>query len=311
MKKIIILLKIFITGGAGFIGRHLTEFFLKNNKVCIYDNLSNSSNKDISQLVKNGADFVKGDILDYEYLKKSCSEFDVVIHLAAISDVKKSTQNPEMTEKVNVSGTTNVLKCCVENNIKKIIFSSSAAVYGNCKIPISEKSDIKPISTYGVSKMKGEKQINEFSNHSGLNTICLRLFNVYGKGQNKEYAGVISKFLDGISEKDEIIIYGDGEQTRDFISIKDVVKAFHCAIKKETTDNEIFNIASGKSITIKNLATLIASIFNKKIKINYKLENKHEIKFSEADIALAQKDLGFNPEIKLEKGLRDLVSISH
>ena len=310
-KKTVKLVKIFITGGAGFIGRHLVEFFLEKNKVCIYDNLSNSSSKDILQLIEKGAEFVKGDILDYEHLRKSCNGFDVIIHLAAISDVKRSLTHPKITNDVNVNGTDNVLKCCLDNRIKKMIFSSSAAVYGNSKLPIAERSSIEPTSIYGISKMKAEKQIKEFSNRFGLNAVCLRLFNVYGEGQNKKYAGVISKFMNSILKNNEIIIYGDGKQTRDFISIKDVVGSFQCALKKETTGQNTYNIASGESISIKDLAKLIMLICNKKIKISYESENKSEIKFSRANITLAQKELGFNPEIKLDKGISDLVSITY
>ena len=304
-------MKIFITGGAGFIGRHLVEFFLEKNKVCIYDNLSNSSSKDILQLIEKGAEFVKGDILDYEYLKKSCNGFDVIIHLAAISDVKRSSTHPKITNDINVNGTDNVLKCCLDNRIKKMIFSSSAAVYGNSKLPISEKSSIEPTSTYGISKMKAEKQIKEFSNRFGLNVICLRLFNVYGEGQNKKYAGVISKFMNSVLKNNEMIIYGDGEQTRDFISIKDVIESFQCALEKETTGQNTYNIASGESISIKDLAKLIMLIFNKKIKISYESENKSEIIFSKANITLAQKEIGFNPKIKLDEGIYDLIPITY
>ena len=305
------LLKIFITGGAGFIGRHVAELFFKENKVCIYDNLSNSSRKNIDHLIENGADFVKGDILDYEYLKRSCFGFDVIIHLAAISDVKKSLACPEITNSVNVDGTTNVLKCCMDNKIKKMIFSSSAAVYKSSRLPMSERSNVEPISTYGKSKMKAEMQVREFSKSFGLNTTCLRLFNVYGKGQNRENTGVISRFLNDISENNEVTIYGNGEQTRDFISIKDVVTAFQCAIEKEAKGDVTYNIASGKSISIKNLAEVIASNINKKVKVKYKPGDKSEVKFSEASIALAQKELGFSPKIELSEGISDLISITH
>ena len=305
------LLKIFITGGAGFIGRHVAEFFFKENKVCIYDNLSNSSRKNIDHLIENGADFVKGDILDYEYLKRSCFGFDVIIHLAAISDVKKSLACPEITNSVNVDGTTNVLKCCMDNKIKKMIFSSSAAVYKSSRLPMSERSNVEPISTYGRSKMKAETQVREFSKNFGLNATCLRLFNVYGKGQNRGNTGVISRFLNDISENNEVTIYGNGNQTRDFISIKDVVAAFQCAIEKEARGEVTYNIASGKSISIKNLAEVIASNINKKVKVKYKPEDKSEIKFSEANIALAQKELGFSPKIELSEGISDLISITH
>jgi len=303
-------LKILVTGGAGFIGRNLVKSFLKNNTIRIFDNLSNSSKEKISSMIENGVDFVNGDILDYETLVQSCKGYDVVIHLAAKTDVRESILHPEITNKVNVTGTINVLKSCIENKIKKIIFASSAAVYGDCKeLPISEKSKTNPLSPYGISKLKAEEQIQMFSEKFKMCGICLRIFNVYGKGQNEQYAGVISKFIKNISKDKPIIINGDGTQTRDFVSISDVVNSFHHAIK--LTKSATYNIASGKETSINELVKKLITINGKKIKIKFTDNKNEEIKNSLADISLAQKELGFEPKIELEKGLVDLISISN
>jgi UDP-glucose 4-epimerase len=156
-------LKILVTGGAGFIGRNLADFLLNENEVTIYDNLSNSSKEDLNPLLKKGAKFVQADILDYLSLQKSCVGFDVIIHLAAKSDVAQSITNPKITNEVNVTGTINVLKCCVKNKIKKLIFASSAAVYGNCDFTINERTETSPLSPYGKSKLDAEKEIEKFA----------------------------------------------------------------------------------------------------------------------------------------------------
>lgn len=246
-------MKILVTGGAGFIGRYLVESLLKNNTVTIYDNLENSSEKSVLPLMESGAIFVKGDILDYELLRRSCVGHDVVIHLAAKSDVTESTLHPEITEKTNVEGTENILKCCVENNIRKIVFASSAAVYGNSEeVPVTEKSIPNPISPYGKSKLSAETIIKKTCEENNFGYVILRMFNVYGKGQNENYSGVITKFVRNIANNQPLAIYGDGEQTRDFVSIRDVVKAFDSAIKSEK--NGTYNIASGESLSINELA---------------------------------------------------------
>lgn len=292
-------MKILVTGGAGFIGRHLVSAILDKHQVTIYDNLSNSSEKEIIPLTNRGVKFIKGDILDFKKLLESSREIDVIIHLAAKSDVSDSIIHPEITNDTNVNGTINVLKCCVQNKIK-IIFASSAAVYGDCiKLPITEKSKTEPLSPYGKSKLDAEEQIRKVR----ADAIILRLFNVYGEGQNDQYSGVISKFLKNISEDKPLVIYGDGNQTRDFISIYDVIDAFSCAISSENSGT--YNIASGVSISINDLAKMMLEISGKNLEMIYKKEKLGEIKFSQCDISLAQK-LGFSPNIDLERGLRDL-----
>jgi UDP-glucose 4-epimerase len=292
-------LNVLITGGAGFIGRYLAEHLLDNNQVTIYDNLSNSSIEKISFLIDRGVKFIKGNILDFEKLVESTRNFDVIIHLAAKSDVAESVIYPKDTIDVNVNGTINVLKCCVQNKIKKLIFASSAAVYGNCELPITEKSKTEPLSPYGKSKLDAEEQIkiagNEFC------AIILRIFNVYGKGQNEKYAGVISKFLKNVSENKPLVIYGDGNQSRDFVSVYDVVESFECAIKSDHSNT--YNIASGKSVSINELAEMILLISGKKLDIIHKERKEGDIKNSVVDVTFAEKNLGFSAK----KILRDTV----
>ena len=294
-------MKILITGGAGFIGRYLAERLCNNNQITIYDDLSNSDEEKISFLIQKGIKFIKGDVLDFQKLVESSKNFELVIHLAAKSDVAESIIYPQDTINVNVNGTINVLKCCVQNKIKKIIFASSAAVYGNCDKLITEKSKTEPLSPYGKSKLDAEEQIRKFAK-DGLIAISLRIFNVYGKGQNVQYAGVISKFLKNISDYKPFVIYGDGNQTRDFVSVYDVVDAFECAILSDHTNT--YNIASGKSISINELSEMISLVSGKKIGIIHKEQKKGDIKYSVVDVSLAKKDLGFSAK----KSLRDELS---
>jgi len=284
-------LNILITGGAGFIGKHLVEFLLKNNQVLIYDDLSSSSKEIISNLEKKGAKFLQGDILDGDSLCEFSKGVDVIIHLAAKSDVKESMINPEITNKVNVDGTTNVMQCCVKNKIKKIIFASSAAVYGDCNGTIIESSVTNPQSPYGQSKLDAEKIIVKNCKENKIEHIIFRMFNVYGKGQNKQYAGVISKFLESVKDDKPIVIYGDGKQTRDFVSIYDIVEAFHIALKSDKTGT--YNIASGKSISINELSEIIFDVFGKKLEIKHKDVQKGDIKNSVVNISLVKNELRF------------------
>ena len=303
-------MKILVTGGAGFIGGYLVDFLLKNHKVTIYDNLSTGSQSIVNASIKKGALFIKGDILDHDTLSKSSKGFDVMIHLAAKLDVAESVSHPEIVENVNVNGTINVLNCCIKNKIKKMVFASSAAVYGNSSTAVTEKSETRPLSPYGTSKMLAENKIREMSKNN-LDCIILRIFNVYGKRQNKQYAGVISNFIENISKDSPLLIYGDGSQTRDFVSINDVVDAFDAAAAVKTNSSGTYNVASGRSISIKELAKMFLDIYGKKVGIKYKPAKKEDIKYSQADITLAKKELEFNPKANLKEGLSDLISISN
>ena len=301
-------MKFLVTGGAGFIGKHLIAKLLDDgHEITIFDNFSSSSKNDITHLLENGISIVTGDILDYDLLLKSISNHDFVIHLAAQTSVSESIANPKTTIDIIVDGTVNVLKSCVKANVKNLIFSSSAAVYGNSPdMPISEISQPNPISPYGASKLVAEHNLRAFSKFFGLNCISLRLFNVYGNSKSSK-DDVIRKFLKNISNETPLEIFGDGTQTRDFVHISDVLQAFSCAIKNiEAKRGEIYNIGGGKPTSINELASLLISSKGKEMQIIHKPAIQGEIKFSEADISLAKTDIIYSPEMSLRDGLASL-----
>jgi len=301
---------IVITGGAGFVGRSLVDNLLElGEKVTIFDNFSNSSRAEIQSLLKKGASLVEGDIRNLTELEKCLSHCKTVIHLAAQIDVQKSILNPKENYEINVEGTNNLLKACIKQNVKNIIAASSAAVYGNPnELPLTESSLTIPQSPYGESKLKMEQQLTDFSKIHNLNSISLRFFNIYGKGQTDAYAGVITKFMKNIKEDKPLIIFGDGSNTRDFVFIDDVVNSIKCAI--ENIDGErgkCYNIAGGSFTSIKELAKIILSISGKILEIKFSSPKEGDISHSQANINLAKKELSFIPRFLLRQGLETLL----
>ena len=302
-------MKFLVTGGAGFIGRHLVAKLLHDqHEITIFDNFSSSSKNDITHLLEDGVGLVTGDILDYDLLLKSMPNYDFVIHLAAQTSVSQSVANPKTTADIIVDGTVNVLKSCVKTNVKNIIFSSSAAVYGNSiNTLLAENAQLSPLSSYGASKLVAEYNLLAFSKLFGLNCISLRLFNVYGNGQSSE-AGVIRKFLKNISKDAPIEIFGDGVQSRDFVHVSDVIQAFYCAIRNiETKRGEVYNIGSGTATSINELASLLFSSKGKDLQVIHKPALEGEIKDSKADISLVENDIGYSPQVSLSNWLANLV----
>ena len=294
-------MKIIITGGAGFIGKHLVELLIKKeNDITIFDNFSNSKEESVMYLKNLGAKIVKGDIRKIGDINNAIKDHDIVIHLAAKISVEESIKSPSETFQTNVEGTKNVLIACEKNQIKKIIVASSAAVYGESEadVKLTEKSKINPISPYGESKVVMENEIKKITENNDMNYVILRFFNIYGKSQSPEYAGVITKFIKKIEMNQSLEIFGDGMQTRDFISVKDVVNSIYHSI--ENGKNQIYNIGSGKPITIKQLAKLMITLSKKELKINYNDIKKGDIRFSEADVSLAKKELHYLPKYTLE-----------
>ena len=303
-------MNIFVTGGAGFIGSFLTEHLLQNgHNVTVYDSLVNSSEDNAKRLQKLNANFICGDISDLDNLSKSISGHDVCIHLAAQIDVLESVKNPLNNNTINISGTRNVLNSCVKNNVS-VIAASTAALYEESKEPLSESSSIKPKSPYGESKLAMEQILYDYSKIHHINSLSLRIFNVFGKGQNIKYAGVITKFLENIRNDKNLTIFGDGNATRDFVSVNDVVDAIVLAIKRiEGKRGEIINVGSGNSIKISELAKMMISISGKdSSRIEYKPENNDEIINSKSNISLARKMLEFSPKISLREGLEELIN---
>ena len=292
-------MKIVVTGGAGFIGLHLVNHLLKEeNQITILDNFSNSDKNLTKILQHKNLKIIEGDIRKIDDMNNCLKEQDIVIHLAAKISVSQSILNPSETFEVNVDGTKNVLEACKKNYVKKIIIASSAAVYGegSSGMKLKESAKTNPISPYGKSKLKMEQEIEK---NNKIDCVILRFFNIFGIGQTPEYAGVITKFIEMISSNKPLEIFGDGMQTRDFVSINDVVESIYDAIKNGK--NGTYNIASGKTITINELAEFMMSLSGKNLEIRHISEKHGDIRFSEADISLAKSKIGYVPKLGLNE----------
>jgi len=301
-------MKIFVTGGAGFIGKHLIKLLVnQNHQITIFDNFSNSSIDDLKGNEFKKITIIKGDILDIEDIIKNLPGHDIVVHLAAKISVNESIKNPEETFQVNVKGTENVLNASIENRVKQIFAFSSAAIYGNNEDKnyySKEIDDTIPISPYGESKIKMEKEIHRICTNNKIKSTIFRLFNVYGKGQSNEYAGVISKFANYIKNEKPLVIYGNGEQSRDFIAIEDITELIGKMIELELgSKDQIYNLGTGIPTSIIELADLMTKLEGKKICKLFKEQRDGEILHSCASIEKAKKELGFNPKISLKEGL--------
>lgn len=300
--------KVVITGGAGFIGANLAKELAVDNSVIIIDDLSTGNKENLTDLPTENVEFVEGSICDISLLKRLFTNVDFVFHQAAISSVHKSIENPLATNEVNVTGTLNVLLAARDNGVKKVIYASSAAVYGDTTMnPQREDMMPNPQSPYAVTKLVGEYYCQAFRAVYGLPTVSLRYFNAYGPKQdpNSEYSAVIPRFINRLSEGNPPIIFGDGEQTRDFVFVSDVVRANILAAESEVSG--VFNIGQGQRVTINELAELIIRLLNKEPGVVYKEARVGDIRHSLADISKAGL-FGYQPQYDLEQGLRATIN---
>jgi nucleoside-diphosphate-sugar epimerase len=305
--------RVLVTGGAGFIGSHLVDRLLSEGfEVVVLDDFSSGRMENISHY-EDLKEFhlVKGDVRSSSIVNKVVEGVDVVFHEAALVDVPLSIKNPLLFDEVNVDGTLNLLKASFDSDVKRFIFASSAAVYGDSK-PAKKKENmpLKPISPYGVSKLSAENYVQVFNELYGLETVCLRYFNVYGPRQvfASSYSGVITSFVNRLLKGQPPIINGDGKQTRDFVHVDDVVSANLLALDGENVVGEVFNVASGISISIYELAKMLQRITNaKRSKPIFAEPRMGDIKHTSADIGKAEELLGFRSKIRLEDGLSILV----
>jgi len=304
--------KVLVTGGAGFIGSHIADRLLADGyHVTVLDNLSTGKLQNLKRCSNNpNFRFIKGDIRDGKIIDGAVAGVDAVIHEAAITSVPLSMKNPKLVFSVNSAATMNLLKSCVKNKVKRFVFASSAAVYGAAKkMPISEDAPTKPLSPYGESKLRSEKYCQKFWDEHGLETVCLRYFNVYGPRQTAgQYAGVISRFFDRLRKKLPPVIYGDGEQTRDFVYVGDVVEATILALGCKRAAGEILNISTGKATSVNQLSKTFAKLMHcPSVKPKYAARREGEIRHSQADITKAKKILDYRPKVSLEQGLKKFV----
>jgi UDP-glucose 4-epimerase len=301
--------KIVVTGGAGFIGSHITEGLVKRGyKVAIIDNLSTGRLSNIEPFLKGGnVEFIRGSITNLSLLRKTFSGTEYVFHEAAIPSVPRSIKNPKASHDANVTGTLNVLIAARDRGVKKLVYASSSSVYGDTPtLPKVEDMTPNPLSPYAINKLASEYYCRVFYNIYGLKTVCLRYFNVYGPRQdpNSAYAAVIPLFFRNALEGKSPIIFGDGEQSRDFTFVKDVAEANIQAAESNVTG--VFNLGNSQRITINQLAQIIIGLVgNKNVKPVYKDPRPGDILHSLADITRA-KSFGYNPKYNLEAGLKEV-----
>jgi UDP-glucose 4-epimerase len=301
--------KAVVTGGAGFIGSHLTEELARQGyPVVILDDLSTGKRENIEALLKrNGAKLVQGSITDPRLLQGLFQNVDLVFHLAAIPSVPRSMENPLASHEANITGTLNVLLAARDNGVKKVIYASSSSVYGNTPtLPKTEDMPPNPQSPYAVTKLAGEYYCQVFQGVYGLPTACLRYFNIYGPRQDpdSQYAAIIPRFISQVLQGKPPIIFGDGEQTRDFTFVKDAVAATILAAESSATG--IFNIGTGNRGTINKLTEFVLKATGKNLKPLYQKPRPGDVRHSLADISRA-KGFGYKPQYSLKDGLRETI----
>jgi UDP-glucose 4-epimerase len=304
--------KVCVTGAAGFVGSHLVDrLLLEQFDVTAIDNLSSGTLENIKHNfgIKKFR-FANCDILDFKSIRSLVRGVEVIFHEAALTNVQTSIRDPYLTNSINVVGTLNLLRAALESGVKLFVYASSAAVYGDVTPPQAEDTPTNPISPYGFSKLMAEKYVNMFGSLYGLGTICLRYFNIYGIRQNVEssYSGVVTKLIKRLLENKPLIVYGNGQQSRDFISVQDVVAANMLAIESRNAVGQIFNIGTARGVSINELASLIfehANDFSGGVK--HTKARRGDILHSRADITKAARILGFSPRNQVEKELPKLI----
>ena len=299
---------ILITGGLGFIGSHIADELIEDNKVTIIDNLSTGNMKNLKN-PKHANLKITIDDLSTANLDELLEDIDYIFHLSAMASVPLSVEDPVSCNENNVNATIRLLKSAVKNNVKKIVFSSSSAVYGeNTNMPLKESEIPMPTSPYAASKACCELYLQSFYDSYGLNYTALRYFNVFGPKQDKnsQYAAVIPNFISALLEGKQPVIYGDGEQTRDFIFVKDVVQANIKAC--ESDYNGIVNVASGEKLSVNRLYRIIQETLNSDVEPEYLPERAGDIKHSLADVSNLEKiDFEVNPS-NFEENLKETIT---
>ena len=290
-----------VTGGAGFVGSHLVKLLLDNDHdVIVIDNLHTGKRENLGS-VMDKIEFHELDIRNHESMKNILKNIDGVFHQAALTVVQDSFSNSKEYHDVNVQGTENIFKLSIENKFK-VVYASSSSIYGHKqKMPIEESVERKPINPYGQTKLECEHLFEKYSKLGG-SIIGLRYFNIFGKGQTIEYAGVITKFIEILKEGKAPIIFGKGSQIRDFIYVNDVAKANLMAMNCDES-NLLVNIGSGKAISILELANMMIKIAGIELDPTFTKSLQGDIEKSHADISLAKRSFGWKPEITLQEWL--------
>jgi nucleoside-diphosphate-sugar epimerase len=308
-------MRFLVTGGAGFIGSHITEQLLAaGHFVRVLDNFSSGKMENLSFTAAEGAkgnfELLRGDIRDKEACSKACASVDYVLHQAALRSVPKSMKEPESYNEVNIGGTLNMLQAAAANKVKRLVLASSSSVYGDVtRFPEKEEFYPQLISPYALSKLAGEYYCRIFSEHFGVETVCLRYFNVFGPRQalDDEYAVVIPKFIHCILHGQQPPIFGNGKQSRDFTYIDNVVKANILAATTPGIKYAILNVANGRDTTVLRIVELINKILDTDVKPQFLPVRAGDVFRTCADISRLRWMLGFTPAVSFEEGLKRTV----
>ncbi|MFQ6112843.1 MAG: SDR family oxidoreductase [bacterium] len=295
-----------ITGGGGFIGSHVVRYLTKHgHRVRVLDNFLTGNRDNLSEIIDD-IDLIDGDFRSEKTANLAVQDIEYVIHLGALPSVPRSVRNPVLTTDINVNGTVTLLKAAQQSGVKRVVFASSSSVYGDSpELPRVETQTLRPLSPYAVSKLSGEYYHSCFYRLHGLETVSLRFFNVFGPRQdpNSQYAAVIPRFIQKILQGQPPVVYGDGEQTRDFTYVENVVNAVFKACHAERAAGEVINIACGRRISLNHLIKLLRELTNADINPEYTDPRPGDVRDSLADIAKAKELLDYVPAVSMAEGL--------
>jgi nucleoside-diphosphate-sugar epimerase len=295
-----------VTGGAGFIGSNTVEELVRRGHgVVVLDDLSSGKEENLAD-VRTKITFMKGSITDLETVQKAMHQAEVVIHLAARTSVPRSVKDPIDTNRINVEGTLNVLVAARDNRVKRIVFAASSSAYGETPtLPKKESMQPSPISPYGVSKYVGELYAQAFGRCYGLESVCLRYFNIFGPRQDPDspYSGVLSRFTTAFLQDEPPIVFGDGEQTRDFTYVDNAVEANLLASEAPNASGYVFNIGTGERYSLNQTLEILRGLSGKKLAAKYEPAREGDIRDSQADITAARELLGYAPTVRFAEGL--------
>ncbi len=304
--------KVLVTGGAGFIGSNLADELIKKGaKVTILDNFVTGFRENLEEITGD-FEFIEGDINNSDKLRQAVEGSEIVFHQAALPSVPRSVENPLETHEACVNGTFNVLLRAKEANVRRVVYAASSSAYGNQEVLPKEETMLpEPLSPYAAAKLMGEYYCQVFNNVYGLETLCLRYFNVFGPRQNpsSQYSGVISRFVDALMSNKTPVIYGDGETSRDFTYIDNVVDANLKAAQTKKGIGQVMNVANGERVTLNQLLETLKKITNQSdVQVEYKSERSGDVKHSQASNRRAIDYLGYEKKVNLEEGLRNTIN---
>jgi nucleoside-diphosphate-sugar epimerase len=295
-----------VTGGAGFIGSNtVDELVRRGHSVVVLDDLSTGKEENLAD-VRSKITFVKGSITELEAVQKAIHQAEYVIHLAARTSVPRSVKDPLETNRINVEGTLNVLVAARDNKVKRFVFAASSSAYGETPtLPKVESMEPNPISPYGVTKYVGELYASVFGRCYGVETVCLRYFNIFGPRQDPDspYSGVLSRFAAAFLADEPPVVYGDGEQTRDFTFVENAVQANLLACEAPGVSGQVFNVGSGGRVSLNQTLELLRGMAAKKLPAKFEPPREGDIRDSQADISKAKEMLGYEPMVSFREGL--------